>query len=104
VEELSPLIEFVPSMIQTFGNIGFFGYYLFSVEEFRILSLFYLMYLPIYFLYVEWSGRFWLKWQLPSQKAMIDMYSVLAENLMNVPMIKAFNGYKAASQSFVAQV
>jgi hypothetical protein len=52
---------------------------------------------------MEWVGKFWLKWQLPLQKAMMDMYSVLAENLQNVPTIKAFNGYKVASQSFVAQ-
>ncbi len=81
-----------------------FSYYLFSDSQFAILSLFGLMYLPFFFLYAEWSGKFWLKWQLPLQKAMIDMYSVLAEHLQNIPTIKAFNGYKVASQSLVAQV
>ena len=38
------------------------------------------------------------------QKASIDEYQVLAEVLENVPTIKAFNGAKVASQSFVAQV
>jgi hypothetical protein len=50
------------------------------------------------------SGEFALKWQLPMQKASIDEYQVLAEILENVPTIKAFNGAKVASQSFVAQV
>jgi hypothetical protein len=58
----------------------------------------------LYFIYTKLIGAFELKWQLPSQKAMIDEYSALAEVLLNVPTIKAFNGYKAASQSFVAQV
>ncbi len=100
---MSPLINFVPSMIQTFFKMAFFGYYLFKEEQFAILAGFSFLYLPIYFYYVEWSGAFWLKWQLPMQKAMMDMYSVLAEQLQNVPTIKAFNGYKVASQSFVAQ-
>jgi hypothetical protein len=38
------------------------------------------------------------------QKAMIDQYTVLVEILVNIPTIKAFNGYKAASLSFLAQV
>jgi hypothetical protein len=104
IEQMSPLINFVPSMTQTFFKMAFFGYYLFKEEQYAILAGFSFLYLPIYFYYVEWSGAFWLKWQLPMQKAMMDMYSVLAEQLQNVPTIKAFNGYKAASQSFVAQV
>jgi ABC-type multidrug transport system fused ATPase/permease subunit len=104
VEQLQPLIQFVPNMITTFGKLGMFSYYLFSASQFAILSLFGLLYLPFFFLYAEWSGKFWLKWQLPLQKSMIEIYSVLAEHLQNIPTIKAFNGYKVASQSLVAQV
>jgi ABC-type multidrug transport system fused ATPase/permease subunit len=104
VELLQPLIQFVPNILQTVGKLGMFSYYLFSNDQFAILSLFGLMYLPFFFWYAEWSGKFWLKWQLPLQKAMIEMYSVLAEHLQNIPTIKAFNGYKVASQSLVAQV
>jgi hypothetical protein len=101
---LQPLIQFVPNILQTVGKLGMFSYYLFSNDQFAILSLFGLLYLPFFFWYAEWSGKFWLKWQLPVQKAMIEMYSVLAEHLQNIPTIKAFNGYKVASQSLVAQV
>jgi ABC-type multidrug transport system fused ATPase/permease subunit len=104
IEQLSPFIEFVPKMLTTLFKMGFFGFYLFENSQFAFLSLFGFIYLPVYFLYVEWSGNFWLKWQLPRQKANMDMYSVLAEQLQNIPTIKAFNGYKVASQSFVAQV
>lgn len=104
IEQLSPFIEFVPKMLSTVIRMAFFGFYLFSNAQFAFLSLFSFIYLPVYFVYVEWSGNFWLKWQLPRQKASMDMYSVLAEQLQNIPTIKAFNGYKVASQSFVAQV
>ncbi len=84
--------------------LGFSAFYLFSEPLFLLLVPFDMLYLPLYFVYVEWSNKFALKWQLPQQKTMIELYSVLAENLQNIPTIKAFNGYKAASQSFVAQV
>ena len=104
VESLSPLIEFVPNITKSFGLLGFSAFYLFSEPLFLILVPFDMLYLPLYFVYVEWANKFALKWQLPQQRTMIELYSVLAENLQNIPTIKAFNGYKAASQSFVAQV
>ena len=104
VEQLSPITSFLPGMVQSFVTLGFSGYYLFSQPNTRYLSIIALSYLPLYFVYTKLIGAFELKWQLPSQKAMIDEYSALAEVLLNVPTIKAFNGYKAASQSFVAQV
>ena len=91
-------------MIQTIYQIGFFAFFLFSSENTRLLALVSLSYLPAYFIYVRWLGMFSLKWQLPAQKAMIDQYTVLVEILLNIPTIKAFNGYKAASLSFLAQV
>jgi hypothetical protein len=91
-------------MIQTIYQIGFFAFFLFSVENTRLLALVSLSYLPAYFFYVRWLGIFSLKWQLPAQKAMIEQYTVLVEILLNIPTIKAFNGYKAASLSFLAQV
>jgi hypothetical protein len=104
VEGLSPLIQFVPGMTQTLFQIGFFGFYLFGDENTQLLSVVALSYLPAYFIYVRWSSKFTLYWQLPSQKALIDQYTVLIEILTNIPTIKAFNGYKAASLSFLAQV
>ncbi len=104
VESLSPLIQFVPNITKSLGMLGFSAFYLFSEPLFLLLVPFDMLYLPLYFVYVEWSNKFALKWQLPQQKTMIELYSVLAENLQNIPTIKAFNGYKAASQSFVAQV
>jgi hypothetical protein len=104
VEGLMPLIQFVPGMIQTIYQSFFFAFYLFQPENTRFLALVTLSYLPAYFYYVRWAGLFSLKWQLPMQKAMIDQYTVLVEILINIPTIKAFNGYKAASLSFLAQV
>ncbi len=104
VEALSPLIEFVPNITKSLGMIGFSAFYLFSEPLFLILVPFDMLYLPLYFIYVEWANRFALKWQLPQQKTIIELYTVLAEQLQNIPTIKAFNGYKVASQSFVAQV
>ena len=104
VEQLQPITTFLPGMVQTLVTLGFYGFYLFSQANTRFLSIIALSYLPLYFLYTKLMGNFELKWQLPSQKAMIDEYSALAEVLLNVPTIKAFNGYKSASQSFVAQV
>ena len=80
------------------------AYFLFSQTGVTALALVGFSYLPIYFIYTKMSGEFALKWQLPMQKASIDEYQVLAEILENVPTIKAFNGAKVASQSFVAQV
>jgi hypothetical protein len=76
IEQLSPFIEFVPKMLTTLFKMAFFGFYLFENTQFAFLSLFGFIYLPVYFVYVEWSGNFWLKWQLPRQKASMDMYSV----------------------------
>jgi hypothetical protein len=91
-------------MLQTVFLIGFCSNYLFGPENTRLLALISLSYLPVYFYYVRWQGIFSLKWQLPAQKALIDTYTVLVEILLNIPTIKAFNGYKAASLSFLAQV
>jgi hypothetical protein len=104
VEGLMPLIQFVPGMIQTVYQSLFFAFYLFQPDNTRFLALVSLSYLPVYFCYVRWAGLFALKWQLPMQKAMIDQYTSLVEVLINIPTIKAFNGYKAASLSFLAQV
>jgi ABC-type multidrug transport system fused ATPase/permease subunit len=80
------------------------AYFLFSQTGVTALALVGFSYLPIYFIYSKLIGEVALKWQLPMQKASIDEYQVLAEVLENVPTIKAFNGAKVASQSFVAQV
>ena len=104
IEQLQPLVTFVPGMLQTIFLIGFCANYLFGPENTRVLAVISLSYLPFYFYYVRWQGSFSLKWQLPAQKALIDTYTVLVEVLINIPTIKAFNGYKAASLSFLAQV
>ena len=102
VNQLLPLGTLIPTVITTLSTLGISSVFMFNQSY--VLAVIYCSYLPLVVAYQVWITRFSRRWQLVLLKEQAQQSSIVMETLNNVRTIRAFNGYKAASLRFTAQV